>query len=184
MSELEDLAADLTGDMPPGVRKTINTAIENGWQLNKPGMTVSLRLNHPTDELAQPVYITWVVSRTPKGKLSFKFFSCGTQGLVKLTGADLLEYLQDPTVIYNLPEDAPDDREQMGDSPAWNDKASEVQNLSASLGAKVIRIEKTTAADIISRQQEAMANPSVAQGRVKPGQSLRVAPPVLRVKAP
>jgi hypothetical protein len=105
VTDLADLAFDVAGDLPAQVRKVIDTAVTNGWELNKPGMTLALRLNHPTDELAQPVYILWAVGKTPTGRMSFKFVSCGTAGLVPLTGPDLLEYLADPTVIYKTDED-------------------------------------------------------------------------------
>lgn len=112
MSDLSDLASDVAKDLPAQVRKVIDAAIENGWTLNKPGMTLALRLNHPTDELAQPVYITWVVSRTPTGRLSFKHDSCGTKGLHPLSGADLIEYLKDPTVVYPVEDEPPWDTEE------------------------------------------------------------------------
>jgi hypothetical protein len=122
------------------VRKVIGTAIENGWELNKPGMTLALRLNHPTDDLAQPVYITWAVSRTASGRLSFRFVSCGTQGLVPLSGADLLEYLADPTVIYKTDEDIAEADAQRK-QPPWDMGASPEKNLMTQLGATIITIE-------------------------------------------
>lgn len=62
-------------------------------------MTIALRLDHPTLADAYPVYISWVLGRTPKGALSWKFGSCGTRSLMPLSGADLLVYLEDPTVV-------------------------------------------------------------------------------------
>lgn len=102
---LESILYDLAAEMPVNVRKTLNAAIGHGWELCEPGMTVALRFDHPTLEYAAPVYIVWAAGRTPKGALSFKFVSCGTRSLIPLSGAELLEYLEDPTVI--LPADDP-----------------------------------------------------------------------------
>lgn len=100
--ELEELLDDVAAELPLPVRKVLRAAEDHGWKLNPPGLTLALRLNHPEDILAQPVYITWQVGRTPTGKLSMKHYSCGTQGLQPLSGKDLLEYLADPSVIYPL----------------------------------------------------------------------------------
>lgn len=99
MTELEGILEDLGAELPPNVRKTLQAAIEHGWELNKPGMTIALRLNHPVLADAYPVYISWILGRTPKGALSWKFGSCGTRSLIPLNGADLLVYLADPTVV-------------------------------------------------------------------------------------
>jgi len=147
-SELSDLAADMTGDLPPQIRKTIDTAIANGWELNPPGMTVTLRLNHPSDDAADPVYITWTVGRTPRGKLSFKFDSCATRGLMPLTGADLLEYLADPTLGHPLVEELEEAYEakeakkaEKRELPAWDKKESPESNTIRSLGGEFLRLE-------------------------------------------
>lgn len=201
MSDLADLAADVTKDLPIGVRKVIDTALANGWELNKPGMTVALRLNHPTDELAQPVYITWYVGRTPKGALSLKFSSCGTQGLIPLTGADLLEYLADPTVIYPTDEEAAkaeadyDDREWEKRTPKWDTNASAIQNVVGQMHGQVIAVQNTTAADLMREQRQRLLEPQETPGpastakssQSSPGptgaiQPLRVSP--LRISAP
>ena len=176
MSDLEDLLSDVVGDFPIGVRKVVNAAVEHGWKLNAPGVTMALRLNHPTDEAAMPVYITWVVGRTPKGALSFKHFSCGTKGLHKLSASDLLEYLADPTVVYQLPDDAEADGEDFEESPPWSDKATPEENVSAQLGATFVRHEKRTAADIMQDQKERLTSAAPT--------GLRVAAPPLRVAAP
>lgn len=165
MSDLSDLAADVTKDLPIGVRKVIDAALANGWELNKPGMTVALRLNHPTDELAQPVFITWYVGRTPKGALSFKFSSCATQGLIPLSGADLLEYLADPTVIYPTHEEAAkaeaeyDDSEWEKRTPKWDANATPVQNVVNQLHGQMIGLENTTAADLMREQRARLLAP-------------------------
>jgi hypothetical protein len=103
--DLEDIIDDLGAEMSVMVRKTIKAAIENGWLLNKPGMTVALRLDHPTMKDAYPVYIAWALAKTPTGKLSWRFSSCGTKSLVPLSGAELIEYLADPTLV--MPSDDP-----------------------------------------------------------------------------
>lgn len=156
MSDLSDLAADVSKDLPAQVRKVIDTAIAQGWELNKPGMTLCLRLNHLTDELAQPVYISWVVGRTPTGKQSFKFMSCGTKGLVPLSGADLLVYLEDPTVIYTTPADVAESdakalKEAQDSLPPWDTSKPVQANLEGFLGARTLRVEKPTAKDVMSQ---------------------------------
>ena len=185
MSDLSDLAEEVAKDLPFQVRKTIDTAIEAGWQLNGPGMTLALRLNHPTDDLAQPVYITWVVGRTPKGNLSFRFDSCGTRGLVPLSGADLLEYLDDPTVIY--PTDA-EIEESSADRDAkaaekedekrgtWDSKKDQITNLNVQLGARVVSIQRTSASDLMAdqRQRLTVAPAQPQKAPVSPVRHLRV----------
>lgn len=194
MSDLSDLASDVSKDLPAQIRKVIDTAIEAGWQLNKPGMTLALRLNHPSDELAQPVYITWVVGRTPQGRLSFKFMSCGTRGLVPLSGADLLEYLKDPTTIYMSDEDVDQATEVSAARAAakadekrlpWDQHKPQMDNLNAQIGASVLRIEPIRASDLIADQQSRLSSvPTSTSGSVQPQKApvRRVAP--LRVQIP
>src|ERR1700761_5890221 len=168
MSELEDLLSDVGAELTPAVRKTIQTAIDSGWELNSPGLTLALRLNHPTDDLALPVYITWTVGRTPKGKLSLRAFSCGTQGLRKLSGADLLEYLQDPTVAYALPDEAQDDREGPELEDKWDPSKSTMENLEATMGARVVSHQRATAKDRMDLAKEARASASPSQPAARP----------------
>ena len=158
--DLVEILQGIGADLNPQVRKTLQTAIDGGWQLNQPGMTLCLRLNHPTDEMAMPVYVTWVVGTTPKGKVSIKHFSSGTQGLNKLSGADLLEYLQDPTVAYRLPEE---DEPEPDEVPPWDNSKTPEENTIAQLGGKIIAQEKPTYADIMARQKAALAQPTPAQ---------------------
>lgn len=177
MSDLADLAADVAGELPAQVRKVIDAAVSNGWELNKPGMTLALRLNHPTDDLADPVYITWTVGRTPTGRLSFKFMSCSTRGLVPLSGADLLEYLADPTTVYMTDEDvkaadaAHAAKEAAKEPPAWDKHKDQMSNLQATIGATVVKVE---------RQSAIATAPPPSVNRAP----LRVAAPALRVQAP
>lgn len=97
--DLEGILDQLSAEMPAPVRKVLKKAIEKNWELNKPGMTIALRLNHPTLDNAWPVYATWTLGRTPTGKLSWRFNSAGTQSLVPLNGPELLEYLEDPEIV-------------------------------------------------------------------------------------
>lgn len=128
MSELIEILEALKAELPSSVRKTLETADENGWQLNKPGMTLALRLNHPTDELAMPCYISWQVALTAAGKPSMRFVSAGTRGLHSLKGKELLEYLADPTIVY------PDDSDESEVPPSLQSivKASDDQTSSES----------------------------------------------------
>lgn len=171
MSDLADLAFDVAGDLPAQARKVIDTAVANGWELNPPGMTLCLRLNHPSDDLAQPVYVCWAVGRTPSGRLSFKFHGASTKGLVPLSGADLLEYLADPTVAYMTDEDIAeaDAKRTEKDRKPWDQSESLVVNLRRQLGAEVIGIETE--------------QPQRAR-EVKPSASPRVPMSPLRVKIP
>jgi hypothetical protein len=195
VSDLSDLAEQLTKDLPANVRKVVDTALANGWELNKPGMTVALRLNHPTDELAQPVYVTWYVGRTPKGALSFKFSSCGTQGLVPLSGGDLLEYLADPTVIYPTDDDLEakgkeqEDKDWEKKTPKWDDSLGAVQNVTNQLHGQMIRLENVTAAELMKEQRARIAAMEDRPSSSTPGktdgsqaQPLRVS--ALRIQAP
>lgn len=195
MSDLSDLAAEVSKDLPAQIRKVIDQAVEYGWELNAPGMTLALRLNHPTDDLAQPVYITWVVGRTPKGKLSFKFMSCGTAGLSSLSGADLLEYLADPTTVYMSDEDIREADEEtrkreaaQADKKAgdWDSKLGTAENLGRQLGAGVLRVERTTAAEIIKDQKARITAPSVrpTEGPLTPVKPLRVQIPTPTLNQP
>jgi hypothetical protein len=182
MSDLSDLAADLTKDLPLSARKVIDKALENGWCLNAPGMTVALRLNHPTDDLALPVYITWVVGRTPKGAMSFRFDSCGTRGQVPLKPADLLEYLEDPTVAYTLAEEAL--KAAQDKSPPWDENKTPAENLREQTGARVIgypkpeRGSKTgkSAAEIMAASRAKWSKPSDSEARPA-GRPLRIQAP-------
>jgi hypothetical protein len=96
--DLESVLSELGAELPVNVRKTLKAAVENGWRLNKPGITIALRLDHPTLEDAYPVYIAWELGRTPTGKISWRFQSCGTKSLNSLSGAELLEYMADPSL--------------------------------------------------------------------------------------
>lgn len=167
MSDLADLAFDVAGELPSQVRKVIDSAVSHGWELNKPGMTLALRLNHPTDELAQPVYIVWAVGRTPTGRLSFKFSSCGTAGLVPLSGADLLEYLADPTTVYASDDDIAE-AENVKKPMKWDDHKTPERNTIDHLGGELLAIE-------VERK------PYTPRG-VKPSKPIKATP--LRIQVP
>ena len=104
-ADLEGILDDLKAELPANVRKTLKAAIDNGWELHKPGMTIAIRFDHPTLDDAPPVYLSWAIGRTPKGSMSWRFQFCGTKSLIPLSGAELLEYLADPTLV--LPSDEP-----------------------------------------------------------------------------
>lgn len=195
MSDLSDLAADVAKDLPASVRRVIDTAIKNGWELNAPGVTLTLRLNHPSDELAVPVYVTWAVGRTPKGNLSFRVDSCGTRGLVPLSGKDLLEYLEDPTIAYPVAEELEAEQEEKarkkaerdaknGKGAGWDSKATDGQNLRVQLGAEPVAIEDTTARDLMAEQKAKVAAVKTAVAAKSAAPSLRASAPALRVQAP
>jgi hypothetical protein len=178
VSDLADLAFEVAGDLPANVRKVIDTATREGWDLNPPGMTLALRLNHPTDDLAQPVYIVWAVGRTAKGRMSFRFDSAGTRGLVPLNGVELLEYLSDPTIAITMDEEAQGDLESREKPPAWDDSKPPERNVADVLGGTIVSIGRDkpkTAAQILAetkRKAVASSNP------------LKAAPPALRVSPP
>jgi hypothetical protein len=198
VSDLADLAEALTKDLPISARKVIDTALEHGWELSKPGMTVALRLNHPSDELAQPVYVTWVVGRTAKGAMSFRFNNCGTKGLVPLSPAELLEYLSDPTIIYMTDEDmAEADRKRAErERKPWDNDADPVTNVINALGAKVmsIDVERPPRQSMASRKTfqqlqaeqraKALAQEQMHQRHGTAAPPLRIAAPALRIQAP
>ncbi len=190
MSDLSDLAEELTKDLPLGARKVIDKAVENGWELNAPGMTVVIRLNHPTDDLAAPLYVCWVAKRTPKGKIGFNFVSASTATMVPMRPADVLEYLEDPTVAYTLAEEAQAEAEAKMNNPPWDDKAELTVNLKRQLGAEIIAIEsdfqkpkRETAEDIMKRAQAKM-EASASQATASPAAAAQPSParaPGLRV---
>lgn len=91
---------DIVKMLPAPVRKVLAVAGETGWELNGKGLSISLRLDHPTDDLGVPVYITWQLGTTPGGKVSCRFMSSGTATLQPLSVDDFMEYLRDPTIIY------------------------------------------------------------------------------------
>ena len=174
MSDLADLIQDIGGEMPLAIKKVLKAAEENGWELNKPGVTICLRLNKPDDPdgIAAPIYVSWVLKRTPTGKLGLGFDSCSTASLVPLRPADILEYLADPTVILlddadiQKASDAHDERIR----PKWDDQApAEINIVNRLRGGpdkgEIIAVERhdketgeplpkrRTAAEIIAAQQ-------------------------------
>lgn len=184
MSDLADLAEQLTKDLPIAARRVIDKALECGWELNKPGMTVALRLNHPTDELAQPVYITWVVSRTAKGQVSFRFDSCGTKGLHKLKPADLLEYLEDPTTVYDTDEDLETRHDEWlaRQRPKWDENAPAPINVAARLDGTIAGITSDKKAS--EPKRKTFAELQAEQKAKLNAATLKVTAPALRVAVP
>lgn len=179
-SELSDLAADMTKDLPPAIRKVIDTAIANGWELNPPGMTVCLRLNHPSDPVADPVYATWSVGRTKTGKLSYRFDSCCTRGLQPLSGSDLLDYLADPTLGHPLQEELEEEydakeavkAEKAREKAAkWDQKESPEANTIRSLGGEFVRLETER------RGRKATPSPRGNTASKPPAKPLRIQAP-------
>jgi mannose/cellobiose epimerase-like protein (N-acyl-D-glucosamine 2-epimerase family) len=86
--------------LPANARKVVEAAESHGWELNGKGASFCLRLDHPSDDLAVPFYITWQVGETAKGALSFRYMSAATATLQPLSAGDVLEYLADPTLIH------------------------------------------------------------------------------------
>lgn len=189
MFDLARLIEDIGGSMPPAVKKVLKAAEENGWELNRPGMTLCLRFNHPTDELASPLYISWVLKRTPTGKLGLGFDSCSTASLVPLRPADVLEYLSDPTVILMDDADIEEASAKHDERvrPKWDDNAppeiNVIQRLrGGALNAEIIAVERhdkdtgeprpkrRTAAEIIAEANRKMkeAAPSASASPASP----------------
>lgn len=159
MSDLADLTADMTKDFPSHIRRILDTALVNGWELNPPGMTLALRLNHPTDPLADPVYVVWTVGRTPVGRMSYRFSSAGTRGLVPLSGADLLVYLGDPTVAYPVTEELEAGLEARTKPPEWDRHAPPEVNLMRQLQGTLIAVEPNHSPPPVRRRQSVDARP-------------------------
>lgn len=90
----------LAASLPAKVKSILQAADDHGWELNGKGASFCIRLDHPTDEFAVPVYITWQLGRTPKGSLSWRFMSAGTATLQPMSLDDVLNYLKDPTILY------------------------------------------------------------------------------------
>jgi hypothetical protein len=156
----------MRADLPPNIRKVLDVAAENNWELNPPGVTIAVRLNHATDKLADPVYISWVVGRTQKGKLSYRFDGCGTRGLVPLSGADLLVYLADPTVVYLTDEDI-QERSNAHDErvrPKWDDSAEPEVNAMKQLGGTLLSVDRAfSSPPITGKPQESKSSPVSAK---------------------
>lgn len=157
---LLDLVQDLAGELPIGPRKVLKKALECGWQVNPPGGTFVIRLNHPTDDLAEPVYMSWVVRRTPSGKVGFSFDSCGTRGLHSLRPSEIEDYLEDPSSIYPTVEELETAADEKWAKTKWDDRKDAAENMKAMLGTEVIAVEddrpgKETAAQILARAKKA-----------------------------
>lgn len=181
MSDLSDLAEDLAKGLPIAARKVIDKALEGGWELNPPGMTVCLRLSHPTDDLGVPVYVAWAVKRTPTGRIGFTFVGASTASLIPLRPAEVLDYLEDPSAAYSTPEELQEAQDASWARREWSDRKTTAENLRDILGAEVIgvideRPGRETAAQIIARanrkMQEEPSKP--AAGQPSPARGLRV----------
>jgi len=92
--------------VPARLRKALEAAEDNGWEMSKTGCTAVLRLVRPADEVALPCYARWDLIRTPKGQLSWRFHSAMAKNGQRMNYNDLFEYFSDPSVIY--PEDESD----------------------------------------------------------------------------
>jgi hypothetical protein len=99
-TELVEMVTDEGLPLPPRVRKILDTAKAEGWQLNGKGATFALRFDKPDDVLAVPFFMMWQLVPGTEGKLSWRFMNAATATLQPLNYNDALKYLQDTTVIY------------------------------------------------------------------------------------
>lgn len=102
MNELTgSIPAALWDSLPTSIRKILRAAEDNGWELNGKGLSLAIRLDHPTDEIAIPLYVTYSVGKTGTGKVSARFMSAATATLKKLGPRDVLAVLADPTLEHS-----------------------------------------------------------------------------------
>lgn len=130
----------LWGLLPASIRKVLEAAQGEGWDLHGKGATIAFRLDRAQDDLDLPCYVQWEIGVTPKGAQSFRSGKGGVPHAA-LSASDVLEYLADPTTVYPL-EDEPDEpetpAEPLEDAPPWDTSKTDEQNLCASLGAEVV----------------------------------------------
>lgn len=135
IEELRELA--LWEILPASIRKALDLAEAEGWQLHGKGATIAFRLDRGEDELDLPAYAIWEIGKTPKGAISFRSGKGGVPHM-KLSTSDLTEYLQDPTVVYPLEaEPEPEPEKPQEDAPPW-DTSDPSGSLLRALGATVI----------------------------------------------
>lgn len=102
-------------------RKVLTKAQALGWELHGKGATIVFRLDRDQDDLDLPCYVEWDLGLTPGGAASY---TAGRGGVPhrSLTGKDVLEYLEDPSVVYPLEDDCRPSEELvtdiLGASPA------------------------------------------------------------------
>lgn len=132
LGEMKD--SPLWGILPAGVKKIIDAAESEGWELNGKGVTLAIRLDRgePWD---LPAYVCWQVGVTPTGKVSFTSGKGGTMNQ-PLTATEMIDYLSDPTVVY--PVQAHDEPEGPTDNEEGKPSALSHEEILELLGATVV----------------------------------------------
>ena len=98
--------------VPARLRKVLEAAEDNGWEMSKTGCTAVLRLHRPADEVALPFYVRWDLLRIGKegkeGKLSWRYHSAMAQNGQKLNYNDVFDYIEHPEYIHPEPPEERD----------------------------------------------------------------------------
>lgn len=103
-----ELAQEALDNTTPRMLKVLKAAEELGWTAGVTSVTV--RLSRPDDKpdrtgaVALPFYATWVLKGwTPTGRPSWSFMGARASNGQALSEADIMTYLEDPSVIYPEP---------------------------------------------------------------------------------
>lgn len=136
---LDELATLKLWDvLPAGVKKVLVEARSQGWELHGKGATIAFRLDRSEDELDLPLYVQWEIGVTPKGSISLRGGKGGVPHM-KLSTADVMEYLSDPSIVYPLEDDQAEKlAEMMESTPPWDETKEAHENLCASLSATLV----------------------------------------------
>lgn len=109
--------------LPSEIRKVLESAAADGWQLHGKGASIAFRLDKEDDELALPLYLFWQIGKTPTGRVSFRAGSAGTPIMAPMSIADAIAYMADPTLIW--PDEEGNDSERADGEEAAKPESSE-----------------------------------------------------------
>lgn len=89
--------------VPARLRKALEAAQENGWELGPTGCTAVMRLYKPGDTIALPFFVRWDLVKTKGDKWSWRFHGSMAQNGQRMNYNDIFSYIEDPQVIYPEP---------------------------------------------------------------------------------
>lgn len=99
----ETVTEILEGPLPPKVAALLDKMDEFGWE---PGaMSFVIRAKHPDSDLARPFYAGWNIVQVEGRKASWRFTGAWASNCQALNLNDLMEYMEDPAVIWPEPPD-------------------------------------------------------------------------------
>jgi hypothetical protein len=103
----EKIEEMLEGPLPPRVAALLDKAEEFGWEAGHHSFVV--RLYHPDAPLARPFFASWDLVKVEAKKPSWRFTRAYASNTQALNLSDVMDYLEDPAVIW------PEPPEQKGD---------------------------------------------------------------------